>query len=570
MTIPRPEYPRPQFERAAWMNLNGEWAFEIDNGRSGQARGLFKEEAQLETSILVPFCPESSLSGIGQKDFMYGVWYRREVVLTKEQLFGRTVLHFGAADYQTYVYINGTLAGTHRGGYVSFAFDISALIHEGKNILTVYCEDDTRDPMIPRGKQSEEFYSHGCDYTRTTGIWQTVWLEFMPETHIESVRYYPEISDASITIEAELAGKGRLTVDAFYEGRPVGSASLESAGGHAVLRLPLSEKHLWEPGAGRLYDLILTYGEDKVRSYAGLRSTRIEENRYLLNDTVVFQRTILDQGFYPDGIYTAPDEAALVRDIQLSLSCGFNGARLHQKVFEERFLYHCDRLGYLVWGEYPNWGLDHTQPESVFAILPEWLEGVNRDFNHPAIIGWCPFNETWDVKGRKQDDEVLRTVYLATKAADRTRPCIDTSGNYHVVTDIFDIHDYEQNPEIFASHFARLTSEGIVENHCNARQTYTPGTAFFVSEYGGIRWSVRDKGEEAWGYGNAPKTPEEYMARYKALTETLLQNPGIMGFCYTQMTDVEQEQNGVYTFAREEKFPAEFFRSVNSQKAAIE
>ena len=570
MTIPRPEHPNPQFERAGWMNLNGEWAFEIDNGRSGQARGLYRENAVLQDQILVPFCPESRLSGIEHKDFMYGVWYQRKVMLTKEQLTGRVVLHFGAADYKTYVYVNGSLAGTHKGGYVSFRFDITSQVYAGENVLTVYCEDDTRDPMIPRGKQSEEFYSHNGDYTRTTGIWQTVWLEFMPEMHIESVRYYPEIMDASVTIEAELCGKGMLKVEAFYEGRPVGNAALESNGGQTVLWLPLEEKHLWEPGAGRLYQLVLTYGEDKVKSYVGLRSTRIEGNRYLLNNRSVFQRTILDQGFYPDGIYTAPSEEALIRDIQLSMSCGFNGARLHQKVFEERFLYHCDRLGYLVWGEYPNWGLDHTRPEAVFAILPEWLEEVKRDFNHPSIIGWCPFNETWDVNGRKQDDEVLRTVYLATKAADRTRPCIDTSGNYHVVTDIFDIHDYEQDPDTFASHFSRLVSEGIVENHCNGRQTYTPGEAFFVSEYGGIRWSVRDKGEEAWGYGNAPKTPEEYMTRYRALTEALLMNPGIMGFCYTQMTDVEQEQNGVYTYQREEKFPAAFFRSVNSQKAAIE
>ena len=206
----------------------------------------------------------------------------------------------------------------------------------------------------------------------------------------------------------------------------------------------------------------------------------------------------------------------------------------------------------------------------MFAILPEWLEEVARDYNHPAIIGWCPFNETWDVNGRKQDDEVLRAVYLATKAADRTRPCIDTSGNYHVVTDIFDVHDYEQNVEKFTAHFARLVPEDIVENHCNARQTYTPGQAFFVSEYGGIRWSVRDKGDEAWGYGNAPRTEAEYMARYEGLTTALLRNPKIMGFCYTQMTDVEQEQNGVYTYQREEKFPAEFFRRVNTQKAAIE
>ena len=570
MTIPRPEHPKPQFERAGWVNLNGEWAFEIDNGRSGQARKLYEDGAALTDRILVPFCPESSLSGVGHKDFMYGVWYQRKVMLTAGQLSGRTVLHFGAADYFTYAYVNGNLAGTHKGGYVSFEFDVSSLVREGENTITVYCEDDTRDPMIPRGKQSEEYYSHGCDYTRTTGIWQTVWLEFMPVTHIENVRYYPDPADSSVVIEAELSGSGIFRVEAFYESRLAGEASAESCGGRVQLLLPLREKHLWEPGAGRLYDLKLTFGDDRVRSYVGLRSTRIEGYRYLLNDRSVFQRTILDQGFYPDGVYTAPTDEALECDIKLSMSCGFNGARLHQKVFEERFLYHCDRLGYLVWGEYPNWGLDHTRPESVFAILPEWLEEIARDFNHPSIIGWCPFNETWDVNGRRQDDDVLRTVYLATKAADRTRPVIDTSGNYHVVTDIFDVHDYEQDVPTFAAHFARLVPEDIVENSCNARQTYTPGQALFVSEYGGIRWSVRDKGDEAWGYGNAPKTPEEYMERYEGLTKTLLQNPKIMGFCYTQMTDVEQEQNGVYTFTREEKFPAEFFRRVNSEKAAIE
>ena len=364
MEIPRPEYPRPQFARENWKNLNGTWAFEIDNGRSGQARRLFEEDAMLNSNILVPFCPESALSGVGHKDFMYGVWYQRKVTLTDAELSGRTVLHFGAADYRTYVYVNGQLAGTHQGGYVSFAFDISKLVRAGENTLTVYCEDDTRDPMIPRGKQSEEYFSHNCDYTRTTGIWQTVWLEFMPCTYISSVRYDPEPADASVMIEAELCGTGTFTVEAFYEGRPVGSVSAASCGGHLVLKLPLSEKHLWEPGAGRLYDLKLTYGEDQVSSYVGLRSVRIDGYRFLLNDRPVFQRTILDQGFYPDGIYTAPSEEALVRDIELSMSCGFNGARLHQKVFEERFLYHCDRLGYLVWGEYPNWGLDHTRPGS--------------------------------------------------------------------------------------------------------------------------------------------------------------------------------------------------------------
>jgi len=571
-SIPRSEHPKPQFQRDKWMNLNGQWAFEIDNGRSGKARGLHQADAQLSDTILVPFCPQSQLSGVNHKDFLYGVWYRRTVTLTKEQLSGRVVLHFGAVDYRCEAFVNGVSVGTHTGGYVSFCFDVTEAVREGENVLTVYAEDDERDPLIPRGKQSELFYSHGCDYTRTTGIWQTVWLEFLPETHIEKIKIFPSVETGSFDVEALLKGAGTLTVEAAYEGRPMGAANVKAEGGLVRLHLPLQETHLWELGCGRLYDLKLTYGEDRVQSYAGLRSVRLDGYRFLLNGKSVFQRTVLDQGFYPDGIYTAPSDQALENDIHLSMACGFNGARLHEKIFEERFLYHCDRLGYMVWGEFPNWGLDVTRPDAVYSVLPEWLEEMERDFNHPALIGWCPFNETWDRDHRKQDDNVLRAVYLATKSADPTRPCIDTSGNYHVATDIYDVHDYEQNVEIFKNHYDELSNGGELWDQVNhrgtgVRQQYDGKLPVFISEYGGIGWT---KEEKAWGYGNMPKSEEEFIERFRGLTSAILDNPRIMGLCYTQLTNVEQEQNGLYTYDRQPKFDVNIFREVLTKKAAIE
>jgi hypothetical protein len=251
------------------------------------------------------------------------------------------------------------------------------------------------------------------------------------------------------------------------------------------------------------------------------------------------------------------------------MAMGFNGARLHEKIFEERFLYHADRKGYLVWGEFPNWGLDHTYADSIYGILPEWLEEVERDFNHPAIIGWCPFNETWDMGGRQQWNDVLNLVYKATKSADPTRPCIDTSGNYHVEkTDVYDVHDYEQDPAKFAEHFSDFNEFGTMSNGIgNRRQHYDGKTPFFVSEYGGIRWTDKQDG---WGYGNAPKTEEEFLARLKGLTDVLLDDDRIFALCYTQLTDVEQEQNGLYTYDRRPKFDPAVIHAIFSRKAAIE
>ena len=566
--IYRSEYPKPQFMRENWLNLNGEWQFEIDNSNSGEERKLFNEAQDFSLKINVPFCPESKLSGVENVDFMNSVWYKREFEITEKQLEGRVVLHFGAVDYKTTVYINGNKCGSHKGGYVSFSFDITDYAVLGKNTVTVHAEDDTRSRMIPSGKQSEKYSSWGCYYTRTTGIWQTVWLEFLPEAHIKSVKYVTDINNATVNINAVLCGSGTFIAEAFYDGVSMGKAQTVSGGGNVNITINLAEKHLWEVGNGRLYDLVLTFGEDRVQSYFGLRDIRLEGKKFLINGKSVFQRLVLDQGFYPDGIYTAPSDQELCADIKRSQALGFNGARLHEKVFEERFLYHCDKLGYIVWGEYPNWGLDHSYADSIYAILPEWLEEIDRDFNHPSIIGWCPLNETWDQNGRKQYDEMLALVYKATKAADSTRPCIDTSGNYHVVTDIYDLHDYEQNPDVFASHYEPLGNSNVFDffSAFKDRQRYDGKMPFFVSEYGGIGWSVN----EGWSYGNAPKSAEEFIERFKGLTDALLDNENMFGFCYTQLTDVEQEQNGLYTYDRKPKFDTEIFKAILSRKADIE
>ncbi len=568
--IPRPEHPRPQMQRKGWRNLNGEWDFAFDFGNSGIARKMY-EETQLDRKITVPFCPESDLSGIGYKDFMPAVWYLRTFELTQEQRNGRVMLHFGAVDYECRVWVNGKEAGTHKGGYVSFQFDITDLTVTGENRVTVQVVDDQRSGRQCKGKQCGLFHSFGCEYTRTTGIWQTVWLEFLPSDYIEGVQLYPNIADAALTIKARTRGSGILRAEAWYDGTLCGSAETEITSGNGFLKLGLSQLHLWEAGNGRLYDLKLFFGEDAVDSYFGMREIRIDGEKVLLNGKAVFQRLVLDQGFYPDGIYTAPSDEALVRDIQLSLQAGFNGARLHQKVFEERFLYHCDRLGYLVWGEQANWGLDYSRPDGLKCFLPEWMEVLKRDFNHPAIVGWCPFNETWDYEGRKQDDELLRLTYLMTKQYDATRPCIDTSGNYHVQTDIYDLHDYEQDADVFAERYRDFSQGGPLPDNHGYRQTPVEGVPVFISEYGGIKWNVDQADrDDAWGYGDGPGTMEEYLERYRRLTDVLLDNPRMFGFCFTQLYDVELEVNGLYTYDRKAKFDMEIIRQINSRKAAIE
>jgi beta-galactosidase/beta-glucuronidase len=404
-------------------------------------------------------------------------------------------------------------------------------------------------------------------------------LECVNETYISSLKFYPDPENACVHVEAKLdgqiSGDTLLHVQATYDKQSVGSAVAQACTTDVRVTVPLSEVHLWEVGAPRLYDLQLQVVQanqvvDTVDSYVGLRSVSLKDKAILINGKSVFQRLVLDQGFYPDGIYTAPTDADLRRDIELSMELGFNGARLHEKMFEERFLYWADQLGYLVWGEQANWGLDITTATGLERFLPEWIEGVERDFNHPAIVGWCPFNETWDgPKNARQNDEVLRIVYQVTKALDSTRPVIDTSGNFHVVTDIFDIHDYEQDPAVFAAKFEPMKQGGEAYNTFPQRQRYE-GQPYFVSEYGGIWWNPNQKDEKSWGYGNRPTSEEEFLQRYEGLTTALLDNPNICAFCYTQLYDVEQEVNGLYTYDRQPKFDAKIIRAINTKAAAIE
>lgn len=581
--IPRQEYPRPQFVRPTWQNLNGEWEFFNDLSASGIDREIWKKE-KFEDTITVPFCPESDLSGIGYKDFMPSVWYAKNIEVTKEQLEGRVLLHFGACDYLTTVYVNGNNVGKHIGGYTSFEFDITDALVLGDNRIVVHALDDVRSKKQPAGKQSSKSYSYGCFYTRTTGIWQTVWLEFVPNVYIANVKVNATDLGGRVFLETKLNGyckNAALKIKAYFEGEVVADECFALSGIVSSQSFDVSKIKLWEAGDPNLYDITYTLlidgkEADTVNAYFGIRRIDIDGYHVRINGKSVFQRLILDQGFYPDGIYTAPTDEALKHDIELSMNLGFNGARLHEKVFEERFLYYADKMGYLVWGEYPNWGLDHSDPMVLHTYMPEWLESVERDYNHPSIIGWCPYNETPD----GQIDSNISVVYLATKALDSTRPVIDTSGWRHIgKTDIYDIHNYNQDPNFFRELKAKhLAGEPFV-NDMNLKRGfgYDGKLPYMVSEYGGIKWIAQmDENNDrkvSWGYGNAPKSIEEFCDRYCGITAAIMDIPTIMGFCYTQLTDVEQEQNGLYYYDRTLKFPNEIYdkiRKTNSAKAAIE
>lgn len=561
--MPRAEYPRPQFVREDWLNLNGQWQFELDQGVSGVERKLF-EQSSLAGEITVPFCPESRLSGIAHVDFINACWYRREVDIPAQWLEGRLLLHFGAVDYECIVYVNGREAGRHEGGYVSFTVDITDKTVPGTNVIVVYARSDVRSGKQPAGKQSTRYHSHGCSYTRTTGIWQTVWMEPVPKNYLQKIFLTPDLANRGVHVRAVLADYSdgaSFTAEASFEGKPMGSASVKAFGREVRAFVPVCEEHLWELGCGRLYDLKLTFGSDVVSAYFGLRSVSLQGPNFCLNGKPVFQRTVLDQGFNPEGIITAPTDEHLKHDIEMSMAMGFNGARLHQKIFEPRFLYWADKLGYMVWGEHANWCLDVTTPEGLLHFLPEWLEAVERDYSSPALIGWCPFNET----ERATDVRILRTTYQATKALDPTRPCIDTSGWVHCgETDVHDYHDYTQDPAVFAKHLASFVStqpgdpfRPHMDDPAEAfSTTENKGQPVFISEYGGIGWKIGHTPGNAWGYGNNPTTEEEFLARFKGLADACLDTEGIMGLCYTQLTDVEQEINGLYTYERVAKFPA--------------
>ncbi|MBQ7375534.1 MAG: beta-galactosidase [Clostridia bacterium] len=579
--IPRNEYPRPDRHRDSWLCLNGTWDFEIDNALVGEAKKFFERDS-LDGKITVPFCPESRLSGVAHTDFMNAVWYRRDLDIPADWAGKNVILHIDASDYETTVYVNGKNVGTHRGGYTSFQYDITNYLAAEGNYVTVCAKDDIRGEKQVSGKQSHRFGSYGCYYTRTTGIWQTVWLEAVEAAHVTAYKVFANISDPSVTLDVLTSNASvgaELNVKAYYEGKLMGETSATVASGSTTVNIALAEKHLWECGNGRLYDLKFELTKDGktdvMDGYFGLREVALTRDRGLMiNGKTVFGRFVLDQGFNPEGIITAPNDKHLVFDIEASMACGFNGARLHQKVFEPRFLYHADRLGYMVWGETGNWGLDHTLPEAIYNFLPEWLEEVERDFSHPSVIGWCPTNETWDKHGRQQFNPFLDSIYDITKAIDKTRPVITSSGSYPTErTDVHDVHDYEQDPVKFRSYYAEI-DKGIIRDQLNrgnrvGRQVSKTHLPIFVSEYGGIGWVMKEDAS-AWGYGKSVEGEAEFFERLEGLTDALLENKDIFGYCYTQLTDVEQEQNGLLTYDRQFKFDPARYHRIFAKKAVIE
>ncbi|MBS0663058.1 MAG: beta-galactosidase [Verrucomicrobia bacterium] len=608
-SAPRPEYPRPQLVRRDWLCLNGRWQFEIDQGDSGLDRGLVQRP--LRGSIIVPFCPESKLSGVENTDYLNAVWYRREVAIPAAWKGRRILLHFQASDYDTFVWANGIEVGRHRGGMTPFSCDLTEVAAPGRKItLVVRARDNARETM-PSGKQAWTYANAGCHYTRTTGIWQTVWLEPVPKrAHLQRPKIIPDLANRRFAIEQPVQGAqaGLIYRARLCDAQGVVSETSTRCGEGFYPRLdlavPVDRVRPWSPEDPHLYDLELELVDeqgrivDAARSYAGLRSICLDGYAVKLNGRAVFQRLVLDQGYYPDGILTAPTDAALVKDIELSLAAGFNGARLHQKVFEERFLYHADRLGYLVWGEFSDWGLggseavrgwwqqpdgtivrggNHNGPNYPVSQVTQWLEALQRDFNHPCIVGWCPLNESQ----RRLDeritvhDDTMRALFLATKLYDATRPVLDVSGYCHAVpeSDIYDGHDYDQNPKTFRQrHDGLLADRPFVKDELHHQSIpWRPGQPYFVSEFGGILWNPKAKpGERGWGYGNGPKTLEEFYSRFEGLCAALLDNPRMFGYCYTQLTDVFQEQNGIFYFDRKRKYDLKRVREAQIRPAAIE
>ncbi|MCZ7648138.1 MAG: beta-galactosidase [Planctomycetota bacterium] len=598
MTLPRPEYPRPQFVRKDWLCLNGAWQFESDPGDSGKERGLLERE--LKRTIAAPFCPESSLSGIGETDFHHAVWYRRTVRIPAEWKDRRALLHFQAVDYEATVWANGKEVGRHRGGWTPFSVDLSPVASAGQDVtLVVRARDDHRLPK-PQGKQSPKPENYGCMYTRTTGIWQTVWMEPVPETHLKRPRILPDLARGLLRITQPLSrNRPGWKVRAILKDAQ-GVVAEQTAPADTDLQpvleleIPEARRRLWSISDPHLYDVELELLDasgavaDRASSYAGLRGIAIDGQALKLNGEPVFQRLVLDQGYYPDGILTAPSDAALKRDIELSMAAGFNGARLHQKVFEERFLYHADRMGYLVWGEFGDWCFrgrpwgeanlsDEYKHQPAAAVLAQWMEVLERDLSHPSIVGWCPLNETHEpIRDFMTSlDDVTRGLYAATKLIDPSRPVLDTSGYAHRVdgADVYDSHDYTQDPKVFAErHKGLAAGKPFVNTHGDKEESLPyRGQPYFVSEFGGIWWNPDAKeGEASWGYGERPKSLEEFLTRFEGLCEVLLGNPHMFGYCYTQLTDVYQEQNGIFRFDRSEKFALERVRAAQRKAAAIE
>ncbi|MGL4411090.1 MAG: glycoside hydrolase family 2 protein [Bacteroidales bacterium] len=577
--VPRSEYPRPQFERKEWITLNGEWSYIFDFTQSGEQKHYFNSKG-FEDKIIVPFAPESKLSGVNHQDFINTIWYHKKIQIPHSWYQKRVLLNFGAVYYESEIYLDGKLLKRHFGGSSSFDVDITDYVTIGNHHdLIVKASSDLRGLNQSAGKQSLRANSWGCNYTRTTGIWQSVWLEAIDPQALKRVKMLTDIDQKQLVIEPQYYSIGDNTMEVqVKDGGKVIAKKRVSTSNISTVTLPINNMRLWSPESPTLYEVEFIVRDnnnriiDHVYSYAGMRKVDIKGNRVYLNNRPYYQRLVLDQGFYPEGVWTAPTDDDLRRDIELGKEAGFNGARLHQKVFEQRYHYWADKLGYITWGEAPSWGMDCNDPITARNFLVEWKEILTRDINHPSIIIWAPMNESW-WPDRVQYARLVSDIYDLTKDLDRTRPVNTVSGGVHIKTDIWSVHNYEQEAD---SLIKQIYHNGVFQSTPNDKFTsgqhnlgfnnpseslhypfpeYDKKMPYLIDEFGGIKWSPNSKDIQSWGYGNTPKTEQEFLSRLESQVDAILSlAEHVWGYCYTQLTDVEQEENGVLFYDRTPKF----------------
>jgi len=568
-------YPRPQLERRAWTSLNGEWEFALDP----QASWNKPDQVAWNAVITVPFSPETPASGVADTSFYRACWYRRTFDSAPPEEGQRLILHFGAVDSAATVWVNGLFAGQHSGGYTPFKLDITdLLLPDGRQTVVVKAEDDPHDLAKPRGKQDWQLDPHSIWYPRTTGIWQTVWLETLPATWIESLRWTPNLTNWELALAAELGGLPRegirLRVRLSAGDLLLADDTYSVIGGEVNRRIALSDpgiddyrnELLWSPVQPTLIQahIQLWAGRgqliDEVYSYTALRQIAIQGDRFILNGRPYYLRLVLDQGYWPESGLTAPGDEALRRDVELAKAMGFNGVRKHQKIEDPRFLYWADTLGLLVWEEMPS-AYRFTRA-SVERLVAEWTAVLKRDYSHPCIVTWVPFNESWgvpDLPDSASQRQYVQALFSLTKTIDQTRPVIGNDGWEHVATDIVGIHDYDDDPQriveryqsadILGRLFARERPGGrllTLDQHPHA------GQPIMLTEFGGIAFSADH--EATWGYSRSLDV-DEFRAQYLALLTAVRSASLLAGFCYTQFADTYQESNGLLYADRTPKFP---------------
>ncbi len=562
--------------------LDGQWSFCIDD------QSETGEPITYSHAINVPYAAESKLSGVGFTGDIRSCRYKKAIAGFAVPEGERLFLRFGACDYVATVFINGHAVCVHEGGYTPFEADITDFwLTKGENVIEVAVLDDMREYKAS-GKQTKKDKPYGCFYTRATGIWQSVYIECRKSERITDVKFFPDINAPAVEVALKSNAKGEVSIEFFYENRLCGKTEgVLDFDGRFICRL--SEKHLWEIGNGRLYDVVITFAGAKTALRCGLREVKFDGVKFLLNGKSVFQRLVLDQGYYPGGDYTPASATDFEEDIRRAQALGFNGARLHQKVFDPAYLDAADRLGFLVWDEFPSWGVDFGNLEYFDCYRSQWKEVLDRDFNHPSVVIWCPFNEVWNNSTKLNvapDLRFIENIYEFTKAYDPSRPCVDVSGGYHGrKTDLFDFHSYGSAEDI-SDILCRLENKGeLVADLIYGAPPYRfkKGMPVMLSEFGGIAMIENSNvptvnedavlAEEPWGYGKGETSPDKFAERVISLVDVILDSPSVSGFCYTQLYDIMQEQNGLFTYERKCKFSEKEVERIKrhiSRRAAIE